>query len=325
MNYMLPQRNVFTMHCSANVGDDGKTALFFGLSGTGKTTLSADPSRKLIGDDEHGWSRTTVFNFEGGCYAKCIGLSKETEPEIWDAVRFGSVAENVQLFEDSRVIDFNDDSITENTRVGYPVNFIANIDPNGVAPIPKTIFFLAADAFGVLPPISRLSTDAAIYHFVSGYTSKLAGTEAGITEPEATFSTCFGEPFLPLDPLLYANMFERRVGKANANVFLVNTGWVGGSYGVGKRIPLKYTRRMINAAINGELDYVAYETDPYFNLDIPKFCPDIPSELLDPKATWTHKDQYDETAKKLVKMFEENFKQYSNFPDRVKNAGPHLD
>ncbi len=325
MNYMLPQRNVFTMHCSANVGDDGKTALFFGLSGTGKTTLSADPNRKLIGDDEHGWSRTTVFNFEGGCYAKCIGLSKESEPEIWDAVRFGAVAENVQLFEDSRVIDFNDDSITENTRVGYPVNFIANIDPNGVAPIPKTIFFLAADAFGVLPPISRLSSDAAIYHFVSGYTSKLAGTEAGITEPEATFSTCFGEPFLPLDPLLYANMFERRVGKANANVFLVNTGWVGGSYGVGKRIPLKYTRRMINAAINGELDYVAYETDPYFNLDIPKFCPDIPSELLDPKATWTHKDQYDETAKKLVKMFEENFKQYSNFPDRVKNAGPHLD
>jgi phosphoenolpyruvate carboxykinase (ATP) len=319
---MLPQRNVFTMHCSANIGDDGNTALFFGLSGTGKTTLSADPSRKLIGDDEHGWSRTSVFNFEGGCYAKCIGLSKKNEPEIWDAVRFGAVAENVQLFEDTRIIDFNDDSITENTRVGYPLNYIANIEPSGVAPIPKTIFFLAADAFGVLPPISKLDKNSAAYHFVSGYTSKLAGTEDGITEPQATFSTCFGEPFLPLDPLLYAKQFQRRVEKAGASVFLINTGWVGGSYGVGKRIPLKYTRRMINAAINGELDYVGYETDPFFNLNMPKFCPGVPSELLNPKSTWLDKSAYDKTAEKLVDMFVENFKQYSNFPDAVVNAGP---
>ena len=323
MNYMLPlKHNVFTMHCSANIGNNEDTALFFGLSGTGKTTLSADPNRKLIGDDEHGWSRTSVFNFEGGCYAKCIGLSKKHEPEIWDAVRFGAVAENVQLFEDSRIIDFNDDSITENTRVGYPLSYIENIEPKGVAPIPKTIFFLTADAFGVLPPISKLDRNSAAYHFVTGYTSKLAGTEAGVTEPEATFSTCFGEPFLPLDPLLYAKQFQRRVEKAGANVFLVNTGWVGGSYGVGKRIPLKYTRAMINAAINGDLDYVAYETDPFFNLHIPKFCPNIPQELLNPKDTWLDKEEYDKTATKLVNMFIENFKQYDNFPEAVVKAGP---
>ena len=322
MNYMLPQKKVFTMHCSANMGDDGNTALFFGLSGTGKTTLSADPGRKLIGDDEHGWSRTSIFNFEGGCYAKCIGLTRKNEPEIWDAVRFGAVAENVQLFEDTRIIDFNDDSITENTRVGYPLTFIENIEPSGIGQIPKTIFFLAADAFGVLPPISKLDRNSAAYHFVSGYTSKLAGTETGITEPEATFSTCFGEPFLPLDPLLYSSQFQRRVEKAGASVFLINTGWVGGSYGVGKRIPLKYTRQMINAAINGDLDYVPYETDPFFNLNIPKFCPGIPQELLNPKDTWLHKDEYDKTAKKLAKMFRENFKKYDNFPQSVIDAGP---
>lgn len=325
MNYMLPQRNIFTMHCSANIGRDGNTALFFGLSGTGKTTLSADPKRKLIGDDEHGWSRTTVFNFEGGCYAKCIRLSKENEPEIWNAVRFGAVAENVLLFEDSRIIDFNDDSITENTRVGYPLNFIENIEPSGIGPIPKTIFFLAADAFGVLPPISKLDYNSAVYHFVSGYTSKLAGTEDGIKEPQATFSTCFGEPFLPLDPLQYAKQFQRRVKKANANVFLINTGWISGSYGVGKRIPLKFTRRMIDAAINGELDYVPYQKDPFFNLEIPKFCPDIPSEILDPKNTWLDKEDYDRKAKKLVDMFVENFKQYTNFPQEIIDAGPIQD
>ena len=322
MNYMLPKRGIFPMHCSANIGEHGDTALFFGLSGTGKTTLSADPLRKLIGDDEHGWSRTTIFNFEGGCYAKCIGLKKENEPEIWDAVRYGAVAENVRLFEDTRIIDFNDDSITENTRVGYPLDFISNIEPSGVAPIPKTIFFLAADAFGVLPPISKLDENSAAYHFVTGYTSKLAGTEAGINEPQATFSTCFGEPFLPLDPLLYANMFQRRMGKAKANVFLINTGWVGGSYGVGKRIPLKYTRAMINAAINGELDYVAYETDPFFNLNYPKFCPGVPAELLNPKTTWLDKSEYDRTAMKLVDMFKDNFKQYKNFPESIVKAGP---
>ena len=322
MNYLLPQKNVFTMHCSANMGEDGNTALFFGLSGTGKTTLSADPNRRLIGDDEHGWSRSSIFNFEGGCYAKCIGLSQKNEPEIWDAVKYGAVAENVVLFEDSRIIDFNDDSITENTRVGYPVDFIKNIEPTGIGNIPKTIFFLAADAFGVLPPISKLDRNSAVYHFVSGYTSKLAGTEAGITEPEATFSTCFGEPFLPLDPLKYAQQFQRRVEKARANVFLINTGWIGGSYGVGKRIPLKYTRAMINAAINGDLDYVAYETDPFFNLNVPKFCPNVPQEILNPKQTWLHKKEYDKTAEKLVKMFQENFKKYSNFPDAVVHAGP---
>ena len=322
MNYMLPQRNIFTMHCSANVGDDGSTALFFGLSGTGKTTLSADPNRQLIGDDEHGWSRTSIFNFEGGCYAKCIGLSQKSEPEIWNAVKYGAVAENVKLFEDTRIIDFNDDSITENTRVGYPLTFIDNIKQSGVANIPKTVFFLAADAFGVLPPISKLNRNSAVYHFVSGYTSKLAGTEDGITEPQATFSTCFGEPFLPLDPLLYAKQFQRRVEKAGANVFLINTGWVGGSYGVGKRIPLKYTRAMINAAMNGELDFVAYETDPFFNLNIPKFCPGIPQELLNPKTTWLDKDAYDKTAQKLVKMFQDNFEQYTNFPDEVIQSGP---
>lgn len=322
MNFVLPQKNVFTMHCSANIGQDGHTALFFGLSGTGKTTLSADPERKLIGDDEHGWSQTSIFNFEGGCYAKCINLSKENEPEIWKAVKFGAVAENVQLFEDTRIIDFNDDSITENTRVGYPLHYITNIEPSGVGTPPKTIFFLAADAFGVLPPISKLDLNSATYHFVSGYTSKLAGTEDGITEPQATFSTCFGEPFLPLDPLLYAKQFQKHVKKAGANVFLVNTGWVGGSYGVGKRIPLKYTRAMINAAMNGDLDYVAYETDPFFNLNIPKFCPGVPQELLDPCSTWLHKSDYDKTARKLVEMFVENFKNYENFPQSIIDAGP---
>ena len=322
MNYMLPQRNVFTMHCSANIGEDGNTALFFGLSGTGKTTLSTDPHRQLIGDDEHGWSRTSVFNFEGGCYAKCINLSQKNEPDIWDAVRFGAMAENVCLFEDTRIIDFDDDSITENTRVGYPLEFIKNIEPSGMGPIPKTIFFLAADAFGVLPPISKLDQNSAVYHFVSGYTSKLAGTENGITEPQATFSTCFGEPFLPMDPLLYAKQFQKRMTKAGSNVFLINTGWVGGSYGIGRRIPLKYTRAMIEAAINGELDYVSYEVDPFFNLNIPLFCPGVPQELLNPRTTWVSKDAYDMTAQKLVEMFQENFKQYTNFPEMIINAGP---
>ena len=323
MNFELPQRNVFTMHCSANIGKDGDTALFFGLSGTGKTTLSADPNRRLIGDDEHGWSRHSVFNFEGGCYAKTINLSKENEPDIWNAVRFGAVCENVVLFEDTRIIDFADGSITENTRVGYPIEFINNIEPSGIGDIPKTVFFLTCDAFGVLPPISKLDLNAAAYHFVSGYTSKVAGTEDGIKEPQATFSTCFGEPFLPLDPLKYSEMFQRRVKKAEANVFLINTGWVGGGYGVGHRISLKYTRQMINAALSGELDYVTYETDPYFNLLVPTQCPGVPSEVLSPKTMWDYKDEYDKTCKQLVAMFKANFeKKYSHFPDAIKNAGP---
>lgn len=321
MNYLLPQKKIFTMHCSANMGIDGDTALFFGLSGTGKTTLSADPNRRLIGDDEHGWSRNTIFNFEGGCYAKCINLSKEHEPEIWNAIRFGAVTENVKLFEDTRIINFDDGSITENTRVGYPIDYIPNTVSSGVGPIPRTIFFLAADAFGVLPPISKLDRNAAIYHFVSGYTSKLAGTENGVTEPEATFSTCFGEPFFPLDTALYAHQFGRRVEKSGANVFLINTGWTGGSYGKGHRIPLKYTRAMINAALNGDLDFVEYVKEPFFNLKIPRSCPGVPAEMLNPKNTWSNKREYDKTAKKLTKMFQENFKKY-NLPNTVVKAGP---
>ena len=323
MNYLLPQKKIFTMHCSANMGIDGDTALFFGLSGTGKTTLSADPNRRLIGDDEHGWSRNTIFNFEGGCYAKCINLSKEHEPEIWNAIRFGAVTENVKLFEDTRIINFDDGSITENTRVGYPIDYIPNTVSSGVGPIPRTIFFLAADAFGVLPPISKLDRNAAIYHFVSGYTSKLAGTENGVTEPEATFSTCFGEPFFPLDTALYAQQFGRRVEKSGANVFLINTGWTGGSYGKGHRIPLKYTRAMINAALNGDLDFVEYVKEPFFNLKIPRSCPGVPAEMLNPKNTWSNKREYDKTAKKLTKMFQENFKKY-DLPSTVVKAGPGI-
>ena len=323
MNYLLPQKKIFTMHCSANMGIDGDTALFFGLSGTGKTTLSADPNRRLIGDDEHGWYRNTIFNFEGGCYAKCINLSKEHEPEIWNAIRFGAVTENVKLFEDTRIINFDDGSITENTRVGYPIDYIPNTVSSGVGPIPRTIFFLAADAFGVLPPISKLDRNAAIYHFVSGYTSKLAGTENGVTEPEATFSTCFGEPFFPLDTALYAHQFGRRVEKSGANVFLINTGWTGGSYGKGHRIPLKYTRAMINAALNGDLDFVEYVKEPFFNLKIPRSCPGVPAEMLNPKNTWSNKREYDKTAKKLTKMFQENFKKY-DLPSTVVKAGPGI-
>ena len=322
MNFLMPKEGVLPMHCSANMDPEThETAVFFGLSGTGKTTLSADPNRKLIGDDEHGWSDRGIFNFEGGCYAKCINLSKEHEPEIWNAIRFGAVTENVKLFEDTRIINFDDGSITENTRVGYPIDYIPNTVSSGVGPIPRTIFFLAADAFGVLPPISKLDRNAAIYHFVSGYTSKLAGTENGVTEPEATFSTCFGEPFFPLDTALYAHQFGRRVEKSGANVFLINTGWTGGSYGKGHRIPLKYTRAMINAALNGDLDFVEYVKEPFFNLKIPRSCPGVPAEMLNPKNTWSNKREYDKTAKKLTKMFQENFNKY-DLPSTVVKAGP---
>ena len=322
MNFLMPKEGVLPMHCSANMDPEThETAVFFGLSGTGKTTLSADPNRKLIGDDEHGWSDRGIFNFEGGCYAKCINLSKEHEPEIWNAIRFGAVTENVKLFEDTRIINFDDGSITENTRVGYPIDYIPNTVSSGVGPIPRTIFFLAADAFGVLPPISKLDRNAAIYHFVSGYTSKLAGTENGVTEPEATFSTCFGEPFFPLDTALYAHQFGRRVEKSGANVFLINTGWTGGSYGKGHRIPLKYTRAMINAALNGDLDFVEYVKEPFFNLKIPRSCPGVPAEMLNPKNTWSNKREYDKTAKKLTKMFQENFKKH-DLPSTVVKAGP---
>ena len=322
MNYLLPKNGVFPMHCSANIGADGDTALFFGLSGTGKTTLSADPERMLIGDDEHGWSDNGVFNFEGGCYAKCINLSKENEPQIWNAIKFGALVENVVMDPETRVFDFNDGSLTENTRVGYPVEFIPNAAIPGVGGQPKTVVFLTADAFGVLPPIAKLDKDMAMFHFVSGYTSKLAGTERGITEPQATFSTCFGAPFLPLDPSVYAEMLGEKVAQSNANVYLINTGWSGGSYGVGKRMSLKYTRAMVTAALTGALDNVKFELDPIFNVYVPTECPNVPAEILNPKNTWADKAEYDKTAKMLVARFTENFKKYTHMPENIVKAGP---
>lgn len=322
MNYLLPKNGVFPMHCSANIGAEGDTALFFGLSGTGKTTLSADPERMLIGDDEHGWSDNGVFNFEGGCYAKCINLSKENEPQIWNAIKFGALVENVVMDPETRVFDFNDGSLTENTRVGYPVEFIPNAAIPGVGGQPKTVVFLTADAFGVLPPIAKLDKDMAMFHFVSGYTSKLAGTERGITEPQATFSTCFGAPFLPLDPSVYAEMLGEKVAQSNANVYLINTGWSGGSYGVGKRMSLKYTRAMVTAALTGALDNVKFELDPIFNVYVPTECPNVPAEILNPKNTWADKAEYDKTAKMLAARFTENFKKYTHMPENIVKAGP---
>jgi len=289
MNYTLPHKGVLSMHCSANVGENDDTALFFGLSGTGKTTLSADPSRKLIGDDEHGWSEDGVFNIEGGCYAKCIHLSHETEPQIWDAIHFGSVLENVAMDVENREVDYDDETVTENTRAAYPVDYIYNALIPGVAGHPKTIIFLTADAFGVLPPIAKLTKEQAMYHFLSGYTSKLAGTERGITEPQATFSACFGEPFLPLSPLVYAKLLGEKMEKHETNVYLINTGWSGGAYGVGKRMKLSYTRAMVTAAIEGQLVNVPYELDPIFNVYIPTQCPNVSSELLKPRNVWQDK------------------------------------
>lgn len=324
MNYLMPKEGVLPMHCSANMDPETQeTAVFFGLSGTGKTTLSADPNRKLIGDDEHGWSDRGIFNFEGGCYAKCIDLTEENEPEIYNAIKFGSLVENVVMDEETREFDFTDDSLTENTRVGYPVDFISNAQVPGVGGIPKVVIFLTADAFGVLPPIARLDQDAAMYHFVTGFTSKLAGTERGITEPQPTFSTLFGEPFMPMEPSVYANMLGERIQKYNTKVYLVNTGWTGGPYGVGSRMKLKYTRAMVTAALNGSFDNVEYKHDDVFNLDIPQSCPDVPSEIMNPRDTWANKDAYDAQAKKLAKMFQENFeKKYPNMPENIKAAGP---
>jgi phosphoenolpyruvate carboxykinase (ATP) len=322
MNYVLPQANVLPMHCSANIGKNNDTALFFGLSGTGKTTLSADPQRMLIGDDEHGWSDEGIFNFEGGCYAKCINLSKENEPQIWDAIKFGTLIENVVIDEKTRVLDYSDDSITENTRAGYPVDFIPNAVIPGVGTTPNAVVFLTADAFGVLPPISKLEKNAAMYHFVSGYTSKLAGTERGITEPQATFSTCFGEPFLPLDPNVYAQMLGERIEKSGASVYLINTGWSGGAYGTGKRMSLKYTRAMVTAALDGLLDSVKYVKDPIFNVLVPTECPNVPSEILMPENTWEDKAAYADTAKKLAGMFTKNFEKYKSMPKEIIEAGP---
>ncbi|MEA4853671.1 MAG: phosphoenolpyruvate carboxykinase (ATP) [Christensenella sp.] len=325
MNYLLPKENdVLPMHCSANMDPlTHDTAVFFGLSGTGKTTLSADPNRKLIGDDEHGWSENGIFNFEGGCYAKTINLDPEGEPEIYNAIRFGSLVENVVIDPETRVPDFFDGTLTENTRVGYPVDFISNAAIPGVGDTPKVLIFLTADAFGVLPPISRLDEDAAMYHFVTGFTSKLAGTERGVTEPQPTFSTCFGAPFMPLDPSVYAEMLGDRLKKYNTKVYLVNTGWSGGPYGVGSRMKLKYTRAMITAALNGDLEKAEYKHDEVFNVDVPQSCPDVPDIIMNPRDTWEDKAAYDESAKKLAKMFADNFtKKYPNMPKHIVDAGP---
>jgi phosphoenolpyruvate carboxykinase (ATP) len=321
MNFLLPQRNVFPMHCSANIGEDGVTALFFGLSGTGKTTLSADPTRRLIGDDEHGWSEDGVFNFEGGCYAKCIKLSEQNEPQIWNALDFGAVLENVILDPVTRVPDYDDDSRTENTRAAYPVEHIDNAVIPGFGGHPKNVVFLTADAFGVLPPVSKLTPEQAMFHFMSGYTAKVAGTEAGVTEPQATFSTCFGAPFMPLAPKVYAEMLGRRLREHNAQCWLVNTGWQGGPYGIGKRMSLPYTRAMVNALVEGELDNVAFEIEPSFGFSIPKAVPGVPSELLNPRNSWKDKAAYDKTAADLSARFEKNFRQF-DAPDAIKNARP---
>ena len=324
LNYILPLKNVMSMHCSANVGKDGDVALFFGLSGTGKTTLSADPERRLIGDDEHGWSENGVFNFEGGCYAKVIRLSQEAEPDIYECTRkFGTILENVQIDAQTRRLDLDDDTFTENTRAAYPLTHIPNIVPEGKAGHPKNLVMLTADAFGVLPPISKLTIEQAMYHFISGYTAKVAGTEKGVTEPKATFSTCFGAPFMVHHPNVYAKLLGEKIKEHNVTCWLVNTGWTGGPYGVGSRMKIKYTRAMLNAALNGKLDDVETYTDPFFNLNVPKTCEGVPSEVLNPKNTWQDKDAYDKMARKLADMFKENFKEFADgTSDDIKNAGP---
>jgi phosphoenolpyruvate carboxykinase (ATP) len=312
LNYVLPhEKNVLSMHCSANVGEGGDTAIFFGLSGTGKTTLSSDPNRRLIGDDEHGWSDNTVFNFEGGCYAKTIDLSKEKEPQIYDAIKFGAILENIGFHEGTSTPDYADGTITENTRVSYPINYIDNIMVPSIGGNPKNIFFLTADAFGVLPPISRLTKEQAMYHFMSGYTAKVAGTEVGITEPTTTFSACFGKAFLPLHPAKYAKLLGEKLEGTDIKVWLINTGWSGGSYGVGSRMKLSYTRSMITAALTGALDNVAFETLPVFDLAFPTACPEVPSEILNPRATWADKAAYDKTASHLAEQFVKNFEQFA--------------
>jgi phosphoenolpyruvate carboxykinase (ATP) len=325
LNYILPQhKGVLSMHCSANVGKDGDTALFFGLSGTGKTTLSADPDRGLIGDDEHGWSDDSVFNFEGGCYAKCVNLSAEKEPQIFNAIRFGSLLENTEFYPETTTTDYDNISKTENTRVAYPINFIDNAVEPSVAKTPKNIFFLTCDAFGVLPPISRLDNAQAMYHFISGYTAKVAGTEMGITEPTTTFSACFGKAFLPLHPAKYAELLGKKLkNDPNIKVWLVNTGWTGGAYGVGSRMKLSYTRAMITAALNGEFDKVKFEELPMFRLQMPTTCPNVPTEILNPRNTWKDKAAYDAKAAELAAQFVKNFVQYADgASEEILSAAP---
>lgn len=324
MNYLMPLRNVMSMHCSANIGTKGDVAVMFGLSGTGKTTLSADPTRKLIGDDEHGWSDRGIFNYEGGCYAKVIRLSAEAEPDIYETTRrFGSVLENVAMDMSNRRLDLNDDSLTENTRAAYPLSHIENIEPSGMAGHPENIVMLTADAFGVLPPIAKLTPEQAMYHFLSGYTAKVAGTEKGVTEPKATFSTCFGAPFMVLHPSVYAKLLGDKIQKYNVKCWLVNTGWTGGQYGEGSRMKISFTRTMLNAALSGELDNVETVEDPFFGLRVPKEVKGIPTEILNPRNTWADKNKYDESAKKLVNMFHENFKNFEeNVTKEIKESGP---
>jgi phosphoenolpyruvate carboxykinase (ATP) len=324
LNYTLPLQGVMSMHCSANIGKAGDTALFFGLSGTGKTTLSSDPQRRLIGDDEHGWSDTGVFNIEGGCYAKVIKLSREAEPQIFETTRrFGTILENVVLDAETRMLNLDDASLTENTRGSYPISFIDNAELSGRGGHPTNVIMLTADAYGVLPPICRLTPDGAMYHFLSGYTAKVAGTEKGVTEPKAAFSTCFGAPFLPLNPNVYATMLGEKIARHKARVWLVNTGWTGGPYGEGSRMKIAFTRAMITAALEGQLDAVAYRRHPVFNLDVPTSCPGVPEHVLDPRGTWPDPARYDAQATRLASMFVENFKKFeSDVAPSVKEAGP---
>jgi phosphoenolpyruvate carboxykinase (ATP) len=323
LNFILPvDKNALPMHCSSNVGDKKDTAIFFGLSGTGKTTLSADPKRQLIGDDEHGWtSENTVFNFEGGCYAKVINLSEESEPDIFRAIKKGAVLENIIFNEGTNEVDFDDVSITENTRVSYPIYHIDNIQPGSIGENPKNIFFLTADAYGILPPISRLTPGQAAYHFISGYTAKVAGTEAGVTEPQPNFSACFGAPFMPLHPTKYAEMLSNKIQEADVKVWLINTGWTGGAYGTGSRMKLKYTRAMITAALNGELDAVEYKDHAVFGLAIPQSCPDVPNDILNPSKTWKDAALYDQKAVELAQKFKANFAKFEEFANPEIMAG----
>jgi phosphoenolpyruvate carboxykinase (ATP) len=326
LNYLLPVDSVMPMHCSANIGPDGDTAVFFGLSGTGKTTLSADASRTLIGDDEHGWSDTAVFNFEGGCYAKMIRLSEEAEPEIYAVTRrFGTVLENVVMDEATRELDLDDNSKAENTRGAYPIDFIPNCSEHNMGPVPKNIIMLTADAFGVLPPISRLTPEQAMYHFLSGYTAKVAGTEIGVTEPEATFSTCFGAPFMPRHPSVYGNLLKERIAKGGVKCWLVNTGWTGGKYGTGSRMPIKATRALLNAALDGSLNSADFRTDPNFGFEVPVSVPGVDSGILNPRDTWSDKAAFDATAQKLVQLFIDNFAQFEEHVDQnVRDSAPKI-
>jgi len=324
MNFILPSKGVFPMHCSANIGKDGDTSLFFGLSGTGKTSLSADPQRMLIGDDEHGWSDKGIFNFEGGCYAKCINLKEKHEPQIWNAVKNGAVLENVVINKESLKPDFDDGSLTENTRAAYPLDYIPGAVIPSVGGNPKVIIFLTADAMGVLPPLAKLSKNAAMFHFMSGYTSKLAGTEIGVKEPKAVFSKCFGAPFMPRPASVYAEMLGEKISKHNTSVYLINTGWSGGPYGVGERIKIEYSRAMVTAALTGSLDIVKFSHNDIFNLDVPTECPNVPSEVLEPRNMWIDKDAYDLSAKKLAQMFVDNFKKFENISNEICLAGPKI-